>query len=251
MRLATLMLLALTAVGCASRNRSVAPRDPAAREALLLTANDLAPGRHCDIVDPDVPLPPIASVLDTAAMPDYLQQAGAAADTGYGLFSVRFAPTGAPARARLIEATFPDSLRDRMQEVMSSALLDRGAGAPLRARVRVDLGPKPVYRIGKSEYCPPIPEPGPPPPAGPLGFSTTVARRAPATIKYELELSPNGEVEAVRFVSGVDMELEQALRTSLMGRHYKPAIDDGLLVSSSVKGAAVIQMAIMARPVAH
>lgn len=253
MRLATLTFLALTCVGCASRSRSAAGLDPAARKAVLLTRNDLAPGRHCEIVDAKVPLPSIATVLDTAAMPDYLRQAGVGADTGYVLFSVRFGPTGKPAIARLIEATLPDSLRGPMEQVMASALLDRGPGAPLLARVRVDLGPPPVYRIGKSEYCPAVAEPSAPAPApvGPGGVANATALRAPEKINYQVDLSANGDVEAVRFVTAVDVEREQGLRAWLMGQHYKPAIDDGLRVSSSLNSSVVIEMAVVARPAVH
>ena len=251
MRLAALTLLALAATGCASHPPAVAPLAPAAREALFLTRNDLAPGRHCDIVDPGVPLPSIATVLDTAAMPDYLRQAGAAADSGYGLFSVRFDSTGKPVRARLIEATFADSLRQAMQQAVASSLLQRGPGAPLAARVRVDLGSTPAYRIGKSEYCQPVQLPPESSPKRMLDPDQSTVARSAEKVYYEIQVSPDGEVAAVRFVPSIAMELDQAVRPWLMAQRWKPALDDGQPVVSLVKGSRLLQMQVVPRPVPH
>lgn len=249
MRLAALTVLALAAAGCASPARSTAPLDPAIREAMLLTRHDLAPGRHCDVVDARAPLPSIATVLDTAALPDYLRQAGAGADSGYGLFSVRFDSTGRAVRARLIEATFADSLRRPMEDVVASALVARAPGKPLAVRVRIDLGPTPGYRIGKSEYCRAVHESSGPSPVPMFDPALTPVNRPAEKINYALDISTTGEVMDVRFVPSIAFELDRAIRPWLMTQHWKPAIDDGLPVASEVKGSAVLEMSIQARPV--
>ena len=87
----TLPLLPLVIVAACSQAKvaSLSPHDPAAREAVFLTKHDAATGRHCRVVDPDMPLPNVAAVLDTAAMPEYLRQAGVSADTGYAVSARR------------------------------------------------------------------------------------------------------------------------------------------------------------------
>lgn len=91
---ASVASLVVVALACTPNTRpALSPRDPAAREALLLTSHDLAPGRRCRIVDAEVPLPNVAALVDTAAVPEYLRQAGMAADTGYAVFSLRYDST--------------------------------------------------------------------------------------------------------------------------------------------------------------
>lgn len=230
---------------------SVSPHDPAAREAVFLTKHDVAAGRHCRVVDPDVPLPDVAAVLDTAAMPEYLRQAGVSADTGYAVFSLRYDSAGGPVRARLIEATFADSLAGNLELAVASALVPRAEGSRLAARLRVDLGPVPRYRLGRSEYCEPeiLPRHVATDPrfiTQPMGPS---ASRSVSTYKYDVAVSPRGNVESVRFLTPMDAELEAHLRTSVSSLQWQPALDDGAPVAGHATKTISLEIRVESRTV--
>lgn len=239
-----LLLLAATA-SCARRLPPPTPHDPAAREAILLTSHDLAPNRHCRIVDADAALPNVTAVLDTVAMPEFLRQAGLGSDTGYALFSVRFDSSGTPIRARLIEATLPDSVGAAMQQAVASALVDRGVGAPLALRLRVDLAPAPRYRLGKSEYCDPEEivqhaAGNPEKVHRPVGAPS----RSVSTLKIDVDVSATGQVVGVHGSSSID----DRMRTALLEERWKPALDDGLPVPARASTTARIERWLEARP---
>ena len=209
---------------------SLSPVEPVSREAVLLTAHDLAPGRRCRIVDPDQSLPDVATVLDTAAMPEYLRQIGVSADSGYALYSLRFDPAGMPARVRLIEATIGDSLAAPIEAAISSALLPRST--PLAARLRIDLGPAPIYRLGRSEYCAPerLVENNAPNANGVAVTMGPTGRKSVTEYKYDVEVSAAGKVEDVRFLTDIDVQLAEDFRVELKKQRWRPALDDGMPV---------------------
>lgn len=242
-----LLLLAAAAASCARKLPPPSPQDPAARAAILLTAHDLAPGRRCRIVDAAAALPNVSTVLDTAAMPVYLRQAGvAAADTGYALFSVRFDTTGTPVRARLIEATLPDSLHAAMEQAVASALVERGAASPLAVRLRIDFAPVQRYRLGKSEYCDPeriVHRAAPDPrslqlPVGPM------ASRSVSTVNFDVDISATGQVVGVQTSS----PLGESMRTTVLAERWKPALDDGMPVPARASTTERIEMRLETRP---
>lgn len=246
-----IVAVALSAACAPHNTTSPAPEDSAAREAVFLTAHDLAPGRKCRIVDAEAPLPDVASVLDTAALPELLEQASVSTNSGYALFSIRFDSAGHASRARLIDATIADSLRDGVQQSVASALVDQAPGAQHPMRLRVDFAPRRALRLGKSEYCDAeeIVQRG----AG--NYSTFDApgertiSRGTASIAYEVELSRAGEVLGVRFVSALDPQVEESLRQSMLKSRWKPAIDDGLPVAAHVSGSTVLKKRTVERAV--
>ena len=243
--------LAIVIACSQSRMSPVSPHDPAAREEVLLTSHDLAPGRHCRIVDPEVPLPNVATVLDTAAMPEYLRQAGVSADTGYALFSLRYDSTGGPVRARLIEATFPDSVAGQLELAVASAIVPRTDGSRLAARLRVDLASVPKYRIGRSEYCEPeiLARHAASDPrfiTRPMGPS---ASRSVSVYKYDVAVSPRGNVESVRFLTPMDADLESHLRTSVSSLQWQPALDDGVPVAGHATKTISLEIRVESRTV--
>jgi hypothetical protein len=247
-RVAALILATTLAAGCPKpRPQVTAPQGAEAREAVLLTTHT-APGRHCTIVDANAPLPAIGTLLDTAAMPDYLKQASVAPDSGYALYSLRFDSTGHPVRARLIEATIAPELVAPLQQAIGSALLDRGDGHPLAARLRIDFAPSASYRLGKSEYC--DPEEIRQQATQTITTATVAAgpgttRMITARIKYELVISPNGVVSDVRFANA-DPRMYNEVSASLQRQLWKPALDDALPVEGRVKGE--LKEVVVARP---
>jgi hypothetical protein len=245
-------VVAITA--CASHSQAPAPRDAGTREALFLTTNETAPGRHCRVVDPGVPLPNVAAVLDTAAIPEYVHQIGMAGDTGYAVLSLRYDSTGQPTRERMIEYTVPDSLAQSLRSAIASALLPRPAGSALAARLRIDLGPTPHYRLGKSEYCEPEVIVVTAPPASvdvaSVGRSTrpTGGPATASVYRYTVDVSPAGDVLSVNFNPGVPPNLVEALRAHAMHERWKPAIDDGLPVSGLGKGSVTLMSMMVSVP---
>jgi hypothetical protein len=249
--LVRLVPVALAAACSQKKLATPSPHDPAAREAILLTAHDLAPGRRCRIVDAEAPLPDVAAVLDTASMPEFLHQAGVSAASGYALFSIRFDSTGRPSRARLIDATIADSLSYGVQQSVASALLAQPAGAQHQMRLRVDFAERPAFRLGKSEYCEAeaIVHRG-------AGSATMLdapgehtVSRGMRTLDYEVEVSSAGDVLGIRFLSSLEPELEQAMRQSMMKAEWRPAIDDGLPVASRVSVSTPIKTRTVVRQV--
>lgn len=246
-----LLPLAVIAACTPKKLPTPSPHDAASREEVLLTSHDLAPGRHCRIVDPAVPLPNVTAVLDTAAMPEYLRQAGVAADTGYAVFSLRYDSAGGPVRARLIDATFADSLTGQLELAVASGIVPRAEGSRLAARLRIDLAPAPTYRLGRSEYCEPeilLRRVGTNPRliAEPRGPS---ASRSVTVYKYEVAVSPRGNIESLRFISPIDGELESDLRTSLIGQQWQPALDDGAPVAAHATKTISLEMRVERRTV--
>lgn len=241
-----LLALAIVAAACAPKKLSKpSPRDATAREAILLTTHDLAPDRRCRIVDAGAALPDVTSVIDTVAMPEFLRQARLGSDTGYALFSVRFDSTGKPTRARLIEATLADSVDEAIQQAVASALVDRGAGKPLAARLRVDLAPAPRYRLGKSEYCEPeeIVHRGAPSPQEVARPAGSVSSSSTSTLKFDVDVSATGQVVGVHSTSPID----DRMRTALFEERWKPAIDDGLPVPARASTTAWVERHLESR----
>lgn len=248
----SLLVVAIAAAACAPRKLPPpSPHDPAAREAVLLTTHDVALGRRCHIVDAESRLPDVAAILDTAAMPVLLEQAAVSTTSGYALFSIRFDSAGHPSRARIIDATIADSLREGVQQSVASALLDQPVGPQHPMRLRVDFAAHPSFRLGKSEYCDAeaIAHRG----AGPV--TTTDApgertiSRSTTTVSYEVEVSRAGEILGVRFITPIDPELEQAMRQSLLKAQWRPAIDDGLQVASHASVSVPLQKRTVMRAV--
>ena len=256
----SLLFLWLAAISaCGSHSQAPVPRDATSRRALLLTENETAPGRHCRIVDADRPLPNVATVLDTAAIPEYLRQIGMASDTGYAVLSLRYDSTGQATRERMIEYTVPDSLAQSLRTVIASALRPRPVGAPLAARLRIDLGPTPRYRLGKSEYCEAevivVPAPAAPVDVASVGRSTrpSGASGAAAQYKYTVEVSPAGDVLSVNFDSTVPSNLVDGFRAYALHQRWKPALDDGMPVNGTGKGSVTAMTVFEERvvPVLH
>jgi hypothetical protein len=250
---ALVLATAATIGGCTPNHSQIAAPRGEAREAVLLTKN-VAAGRHCSIVDANVTLPAVGTVIDTAAMPEYLKQVQLAPDSGYALYSIRFDAAGKPVRARLIEATIPPSMIEPLQQALASSLLERGSMGPLAARLRIDFTPAPIYHIGKSEYC--DPEAMPRTDVRTETIRTTIAvpqgstppRSLPvARIKYEVEISRAGVPTAVNFLTGVDASIQQSMRENILRQRWKPALDDALPVESRfttvVTGVASIRPA--------
>jgi hypothetical protein len=243
--------LALVAACVSKKLQTPSPQDSAAREAALLTPLNLTFPRHCRIIDPDLPLPDVATVIDTAGMPELLRQAAVPVTSGYALFSIRFDSAGHPSRARLIAATFADSLRDGVQQSVASALLDRSPGAQHPMRLRVDLSAHPTFRLGKSEYCKAEARTARGP-IGPVMLDAPGERtisRGTTMLSYEVEVASSGEVLAVRFLYPLDAQAEQAMRQSLMKVHWQPALDDGLPVDSRVSVSVPIKTRTVVRAV--
>jgi len=244
MRARISLFLSLAVLGaCGSHSQAPVPRDATSRRALLLAENETAPGRHCRIVDANRPLPNVATVLDTAAIPEYLRQIGMAGDTGHAVLSLRYDSTGQPTRERMIEYTVPDSLAQSLRAVIASALLPRTAGVPLAARLRIDLGPTPRYRLGKSEYCEPevivTATPAQPVDVAIIGRSThpVGALQSARQYKYTVQVSGAGEVLSVNFDSSVPSNLVESFSAHIVHQRWKPALDDGIPVNGVGKGS--------------
>lgn len=250
--LAALLVIPLAAtVACKPQLPPPSPQDPAARAAVLLTDHTVTPARHCQIVAGEAPLPDVATVLDTAAMPEYLRQAGITTGSGYALFSLRFDSAGKPVRARLIEGTIADSLIAPLRQAVASALLDRVPASPLAARLRIDFAPAPAYRLGKSEYCDPVLVGTRGSYAGSsIGRATSgVGFKTVDRLKYEVEISSTGEVTGVRFLGATSPQTEEVLRKAIMEQHWMPALDDGLPVAVRYNSSTTVSSMLIERPV--
>jgi hypothetical protein len=234
----SLFSLAIVAAACAPKKLPTpSPEDPAAREAVFLTAHDLAPGRECRVIDGEVPLPDVATLIDTAAMPDLIRQAGIAAASGYALFSIRHDSAGGPVRARLIESTLVDSVAAQLRLAVASALLPRAPGHRLAARLRVDLAPAPTYRLGRSEYCDPqriTAKRGRGSSLNPNAPAASPVYRSATRIEYRVDVAASGQVLAVTFLTPLNEELANDMRTTMMLGRWLPALDDGVPVGSQL-----------------
>lgn len=195
-------------------------------------------GQKCDVSAVPAVLPSIETLLDTAAMPSYLEQGNLQDATGSTLFSVRFDSAGRPVRVRVIESTMPQRLSSTLQQAVASAIQAQSSRSAFGVRVRIDLAPAPRYRVGRSETCPPVlnhngTRPDAPPHPGDI--SDRVVEKRVQEVRFTVLVAADGTVLAAKLATGIgNPEFEATMGKYIMKEHWKPGLDDQMPVTMSV-----------------
>ena len=195
------------------------------REAQLLSDRP-APRRSCQVVREPRTLPTVASLGDYAAL---LQQMEAFTrdhptrgdSTPYAVYSVTVRD-GRVRTLRGIEYFLPagrdGELAATLRDAMGASDLPDGT-----FRVRVDLGERPLVRVGRSERCPP---------ELPTRFRVqsmaVLNGPAPRAVRVRMLVNADGQIMNVILLGNSGRpDFDRFLQESLRGRQIPPGLLDG------------------------
>ena len=229
----TLAVLLLSG-GCQRHNAAVTK---ITREEAVLSEWKPPVGQKCEVAAAPSVLPDVATLIDTTAMPAYLEQGGISSATGSTLFSIKFDSAGQPVRARVIESTMPERLSSTLQSAVASAIQAQTPGGSWGVRVRIEMGPALRYKVGRSETCPPVlnyngtyaavpPHPG--------DISERVVDKRIQEVRFNVLVAADGTVLAAKLATGIgNPDFEASMQKFVMAEHWKPGLDDQMPVTMS------------------
>ncbi len=243
MQRALTMAAAVAAAACASGSAVRAPREPVARETVLLTRWTPPPGQECTVSTVPTAIPAPEEILDTAA----LGGAGLTAmndQSPYALLSLHFDSTGASDRIRVIEPELTQEERTVIEAKVRAALRPRSAAPAFGVRLRVDVLPSgaTTIRTGRTLRCLPSRLPDPRTVGrtvtssrtvvGTSGRSTGAGSRR-QTVRWQVLVDETGRVVEITRLPGaqVPAEILGSLESSLRVSRWNPGLDDGIPVA--------------------
>lgn len=215
---------------------AVAYLDNRGREEVLLSNWKPPTGQKCTIAAVPLVLPAVESLLDTATMPIYLAQGGLVDASGSTLFSIKFDSSGRPTRARAIESTLTDQARDNLQLAVATALQSQPPGDDWGVRVRIDLGPAVLYRVGRGEVCAPAPIEvlGDRATLEPAHLDDRVIDKRVQVIRFNVLVGADGTVLDAKLIGSMENSaLADDMQRFLMSERWKPGLDDRIPVTMS------------------
>ena len=116
--------------------------------------------RNCRVSAVPAELPPVAQVVDSAALLADVRQASQAARTrrGYALVSLRFDTTGVNVRRAVVESDVAKALADSVQKLVFAHRREvEHRPEEWGVRLRLQLGDAPTARVGRWEVCSAVP----------------------------------------------------------------------------------------------
>lgn len=228
-RLSVLCLVVVASCACAARPSG------ADRSAELLSS---VPPRAAGCAAEGVPnrLPSVAAILDSASLAANLSelQRGEPLAAGYVLLTLGFDREGHGTRRDLIEHDVSPLLADSIQKLVFAARQRvRESEEEWGVRLRIDLGEQPALRVGRREFCPPLPRDS----RLDAAMQTVNPARArfrrgvrERTVLVRAEVNESGFVTSARILrselsgSAIEREIAQYLRRFL----FNPATVDGI-----------------------
>lgn len=242
-RVLPIALAALTLLAaCSTFRQGAAPG-----RAELLSEALAPPDRACRPSPRPQALPAVSALVDSAALAAAAAEVwqGARGTEGYVLLALRYDPEGTNVRRDVIEQrVVPRTVADTLQRLVFAHRRRTGpAEREWAVRLRVDLGPQPAVRVGRSEICAARPQDQTD--ARYAGLSAPVFgdvrdRTAPAALTggdgvawVRVELDRGGNVVNARLertFAGIARQ-RQALQRARMMRFF-PATEDGEPVAS-------------------
>lgn len=220
---------ALRALVLASALAGAATSADAQRDrASVLLSDKPAPRDGCRIVPQPGRLPSIAQLADSAALATALAKFAADHPVRDGkvfaLYSVAFASDGSVERVAPVEYWLPQGEEPNLTSLVRSSLTRQRPGRPWSVRVRVEPAAETVFRVGRSEVCPP---------RSTTRFDLTAPvlaqQQAPPAIRVNLQVSHEGRIRSLTLLRGTgDAELDRWVHDNLLQRSFTPGLLDGI-----------------------
>lgn len=207
---------------------------PAALAAQATSVRDAAGHeRQCQPADYPKTIPPVAAVVDSAALAAQLATLAPPSDSSTYLISLLFTDNGALNSAHLVEAT---DVRPDLVDAVRAAVRHQTFDSPWAIRLRVRRGAASTLSLERSVYCAPQPVRGTRPPSR-ITVLMNPTDGPPPDFKLhfeaEVKLSETGDVIRVdplrrSGIRDVDDQYMNNIRTD----QYLPALIDGLAIPS-------------------
>ena len=185
--------------------------------------------RTCTIATTPRALPALAQLADSAALAaavaDYARKYPISGDRPmFALYSIAFGEHGAVERVKVIDYLLPREREEELAGIVRQAL--RPQQAPFSVRLRMEPGAAQVFRVGRSERCPPESN---------LRFELTAPATAPTgtppSITARTVVGPDGRVRGLQLLRRTgDVELDRWVEDNLARRTYQPGLIDGVPV---------------------
>jgi hypothetical protein len=229
-------LLALTALALAAAGCAAGPR-PVSRQSLLSDAPRSRESR-CGVSARPERLPAAGELVEVEALRAEAARlwSEAGRPAGYVLFSLRYDANGTNVRRAVLETSAPAALADTLRKLVFA---HRRRAAPAEGewavRLRVDLGPQPVLRVGRHEVCTPAPRDLDRRMAG-AGFdvrgryfATTPTAADPTLAWVRVRLDAHGNVTDARIERGMlsSRTWETRVLSYVRALSFVPAMEDG------------------------
>lgn len=229
-----ILLLSLSA--CAAANPITAGVN---RPALLLT--DKPPPREgCRIVHEPSPLPSLGEVADSAALAaavsSFAQRHPLRDGSMRALYSLQFDASGRVNQLAAIDYWLPQGQAETFAALVRQHLR-RQAGGPFSIRLRIEPTAAPMFRMGRSELCPPEAR---------TRFKLTAPAAfpldRPQPVRVRVLVDAKGRVRGTNVVSSSgSAELDRWVMESLQRHEFTPALLDGVPVEMEYTEMVQIQ----------
>jgi hypothetical protein len=239
-----LPLLTLAGAALLATSACAATRgDSLSREELLSSAPEPAGARTCRVVDQPVELPTPAQLVDVAALTSDLRELASRREVsaGHALLTLWYDADGLNIRREVIEHSLPPVVADSLQRLVFAHRKELDLGEePWGVRLRADIGEPIELRVGRQEYCDPVPR------SQSLAHSMHTVERRDFRIRgrtRESTVYVRAVVDGAGRVTQVDLQhapiagslAQQAVRDYLRTLFFDPATLDGFPVHGVVR----------------
>jgi TonB family protein len=239
----TLLLAALAALGAAlGAGCSTPARSALSVDRSVLLIDRPAPRENCRIAHTPHPLPSLAQLADSAqlaaALSRFARQNPIREGRMHALYSVAFDADGRLAHLKSLDYWLPQGKDAEVGQLVRQHLR-RPASGPWSVRLRVEAGGdgEPAFRVGRSEYCPPMSRT-----RFKLQAPTAVQLQKPQPVRLRLLVSAEGRVRSSEILSSSgDTELDRWVRETLERQEFSPALLDGVPVEREHEERVEIQ----------
>jgi len=222
-----LMPICLLASACAGPVSSIN------REAALLSLAPPPEGRTCGVATAPKVLPSAAALVDSVRLISSARTPPGD-PPAYALLSLRFDDHGRPTWTRVIETSLGQAQREAIERLVAPSVLPQVEAPSWSMRLKVEISAAPELRVGRSEICPAVPEPGTIDVTTSTRVSTTGRGVRPQAVpsirtpRLSLLIDVTGRVLQTRLLEGsTDSDVDRAFEQSLRGRRFRPALIDG------------------------
>jgi hypothetical protein len=207
-----------------------APADAQRARDPQLLSDKPAPREGCSTVKQPGTLPAVAALADSAAlaqsMAKFAQDFPVRDGKLTALYSVAFAADGSVERVVPIDYWLPQGEEPQLTALVRQSIRSQRAGSPWSVRLRVDPAAETVFRIGRSEVCPPRSLT-----RFELTTSALAQSQSPPPMRVRAIVGTQGEIRALQVVrSSGENELDRWVHDTLLRRRFQPGLIDGVPV---------------------
>jgi len=187
-------------------------------------------GQTCEVVGTPAVLPAPTELADTGALASIVERE--AMGLSHVLLSLRYDSSGMLTRLRVIDPDLVEDDRERIEQAITPALINRAEAPAFTVRLRVERMGAPRFRTGRSERCLPSPKAvtdayfSPPP-----GLSSDrVVGKEVLMLRWNVLIDAEGRLlEAKRIGSdNLPADMLQSYETNLRQMPWNPGLDDGV-----------------------